>query len=352
MNMQFPKGTHSYKRMKLERGLYQESEASGLTFTEFLATVDGGAYVDPDSALDPFQQQMAVRNLVTSGPRSIQLDAFYEEDNRLLFPEWINRQIREGMSLGKNALRLSDLVAVETEIESGVYEVLVSEIGSEVTPKRVGQGGEFPEVEIKMGDQTIKLAKYGIALSASYEAIRRVKAPVFASTLQKIGFYIGRQMVDDGLTALVNGTGNNDAAEVEQVATAGTLDYSDLVTFDLNFEPFESDFWVAPKQVLQTILNMVEFKDPMAGFTYQQTGDLVSPLGNTLRRYDGTLLSTDRIAGFMHQFGIEKVTERSASLVEVERIINKQIEGTVVSQVVGYAKIDKDATRILDITYV
>ena len=349
--MQFPKGTHSYKRMKLERGLYQEAEASGLTFTEFLATVDGGAYLDPDSALDPFQQQMAVRNLVTSGPRSIQLDAFYEEDNRLLFPEWINRQIREGMSLGKNALRLADLVAVETEIESGVYEVLLSEIGSEVTPKRVGQGGEFPEVEIKMGDQTIKLAKYGIALSASYEAIRRVKAPVFAATLRKIGFYMGRQMVEDGLTALVNGTGNNDAAPVDQVAASGTLAYSDLVTFDLNFEPFECDYWVAPKEVIQTILNMVEFKDPMAGFTYQQTGDLVSPLGNTLRRYDGTLLSTDRLAGFMHQFGIEKVTERSASLVEVERIINKQIEGTVVSQVVGYAKIDKDATRILDITY-
>ena len=351
MNMQHPKGAHSYKRMKLERGLYQEAEARRLTFAEFLGTVDGGAYVDPDSPLDAFQQQMAVRNLVTSGPRSIQLDAFYEEDNRLLFPEWINRQIREGMSLGKHALRLSDLVAVETEIESGVYEVLVSEIGSEVTPKRVGQGGEFPQVEIKMGDQTIKLSKYGIALSASYEAIRRVKAPVFAATMQKIGFYMGRQMVGDGLTALVNGTGNNDAAAVDQVAISGTLDYSDLVTFDLNFEPFECDYWVAPKDVIQTILNMVEFKDPMAGFTYQQTGDLVSPLGNTLRRYDGTLLSTDRVAGFMHQFGIEKVTERSASLVEVERIINKQIEGTVISQVVGYAKIDKDATRILDITY-
>ena len=53
----------------------------------------------------------------------------------------------------------------------------------------------------------------------------------------------------------------------------------------------------------------------------------------------------------MKQFAIEQVTERSASLVEVERIINKQIEGTVISMVVGFAKIDKDATRILDITY-
>ncbi|UCD37853.1 MAG: hypothetical protein JSW54_13695, partial [Fidelibacterota bacterium] len=108
---------------------------------------------------------------------------------------------------------------------------------------------------------------------------------------------------------------------------------------------------VAPKDVIQTILNMVEFKDPQSGFAYQQTGDLITPLGNTLRRYDGTLLSTDRLVGFMREFAIEKVTERSASLVEVERIINKQIEGTVISQVVGFAKIDKDATRILDITY-
>jgi hypothetical protein len=129
------------------------------------------------------------------------------------------------------------------------------------------------------------------------------------------------------------------------------LDYSDLVAFDLDFDPFESDYWVAPKAVIQIVLNMVEFKDPMAGFTYQQTGDLISPLGNTLRRYDGTLLSTDRMVGFMHHFAIEMVSERSASLVEVERIINKQIEGTAISQVVGFAKIDKDSTRVLDINY-
>ena len=340
-----------FKRIQLERDLYQEAESSGMTLTEYLAGLENGAYLDPDSPLDAFQQQLAVRNLVTTGPRAVQLEAFYEEDNRLLFPEWINRQIRDGMSLGKNALRLKDLVSVETEIDSGVYEVLLSEIGSEAAPKRVGQGGEFPEVEIKMGEATIKLAKYGITLSASYEAIRRVKAPVFAATLRKIGFYMGRKLVDDALAALVNGTGNNDAAPVDQVDTSGTLAYSDLVAFDLEFEPFECDTWVAPKEVIQTILNMVEFKDPQAGFAYQQTGDLISPLGNTLRRYDGTLLSTDRIAGFMNRFAIEQITERSASLVEVERIVNKQIEGTVVSLVVGFAKIDKDATRILDIAY-
>ena len=351
MNMSHRDKHIPFKRMKLERGFYQEAEAQGVTFADFLGGVDNGAYCDPESSLDPFQQQLAARNLVTHGPQSIQLETFYEGDSSILFPEWINRQIREGMSLGKNALRLDDLVSVETEIESGVYQVLVSEIGSEAKAKRVGQGGEFPKVEITMGEQTITLGKYGIALSASYEAIRRVKAPIFAATLRKIGFYLGRQMVDDAMTALVNGTGNNDAATVDQVAVTGTLDYSDLVTFDLNFDPFESNFWVAPKAVIATVLNMVEFKDPMAGFTYQQTGDLISPLGNTLRRYDGTLMSTDRIVGFMHQFAIEKVTERSASLVEVERIINKQIEGTVISQVVGYAKLDKDAARVLDITY-
>ena len=341
----------AYKRMKLENGLYEEASVSGLTVTDFLAQVDGGAYADPDSKLDAFQQQLAARNLVTSGPQAVQLDVFYEGDNRLLFPEWINRQIREGMSLGKNALRLADLVSIETEIDSGVYQVLLSEMGSEVTPKRVGQGGEFPMVEIKTGEQTIKLGKYGITLSASYEVIRRVKAPVFAATLRKIGFYMGRQMVDDAITALVNGTGNTDAAPVDQVAVSGTLNYSDLVNFDLDFDPFESNYWVAPKALIQTILNMVEFKDPMAGFNYQQTGELISPLGNTLRRYDGTLLSTDRLVGFMRQFAIEQVTERNASLVEVERIINKQIEGTTVSLVVGFAKIDKDSTRVLDVTY-
>ncbi|MCH7529313.1 MAG: hypothetical protein IH972_07155 [Candidatus Marinimicrobia bacterium] len=339
------------KRMKLELGLYQQAEQRGLSFTDLLGRLDDGAYLDPESALDPFQQQMAVRNLITVGPQAVQLEAFYETDSRFLFPEWINRQVREGMSLGKNALRLSDLVSVETEIDSGVYEVLLSEMGSEVTPKRIGQGGEFPTVEIKTGEQTIKLSKYGIALAASYEAIRRVKAPIFAATLRKIGFYMGRQMVDDAITALVNGTGNNDAAAVDQVAATGTLDYSDLITFDLNFDPFESDYWVAPKDVIKTILNMVEFKDPQSGFTYQQTGDLISPLGNILRRYDGTLLSTDRLVGFMHDFAIEKVTERNASLVEVERIINKQIEGTAISEMVGFAKIDKDATRVLDISF-
>lgn len=340
-----------FKQIKLEKDMYHEAEARGLSFTEYLATIDGGEHVDEQSDLDVFQQQMASRNLVTAGPRAIQLDAFYEENNRLLFPEWINRQVREGMSLGKNALRLEDIVSVETEIDSGVYQVLMSEMGNEVTPKRIGQGGEFPSVEIKTGEQTINLAKYGIALKASYESIRRVKAPIFAATLRKIGFYMGRQMVDDAVTALVNGTGNSDAATVDQVAATGTLTYSDLINFDLNFDPYEADFWVAPRDVIQTILNMVEFKDPLSGFNWQKTGDMVTPIGTTLRRYDGTILSTDRIVGFMRQFAVEKVTERNASLVDVDRIINKQLEETTISQIVGFAKIDKNATRVLDISY-
>ncbi|MEE9466384.1 MAG: hypothetical protein V3W14_12525, partial [Candidatus Neomarinimicrobiota bacterium] len=173
------------KRMKLEQGLYQEAELQSVTFTELLARLDDGSHIDPDSPLDAFQQQMAVRNLITVGPQAVQLEAFYESDSRFLFPEWINRQVREGMSLGKNALRLADVVSVETEIDSGVYEVLLSEMGSEVTPQRIGQGGEFPTVEIKTGEQTIRLSKSGIALAASYEAIRRVKAPIFAATLRK-----------------------------------------------------------------------------------------------------------------------------------------------------------------------
>ncbi len=104
-----------FKQIRLEKDMYREAEARGYSFTEYLATIDGGDHMDHQSDLDVFQQQMAARNLVTAGPRAIQLDAFYEENNRLLFPEWINRQVREGMSLGKNALRLEDIVSVEID---------------------------------------------------------------------------------------------------------------------------------------------------------------------------------------------------------------------------------------------
>ena len=68
-------------------------------------------------------------------------------------------------------------------------------------------------------------------LVASYEAIRFQRLDLFSVTLRQIGAYIARMHLDDAVQVLMNGDGNNNAAEAYEVGsgkiggTAGTLTY-------------------------------------------------------------------------------------------------------------------------------
>ena len=147
---------------------------------------------------------------------------------------------------------------------------------------------------------------------------------------------------------IMNGDGNNNAATVINTDVTGTLDYDDLVKFWAEFSPFEMNTLLCHKTKMRHILTLAEFKDPQAGFKFQSTGELVSPLGSKLVRCDD--VPSDLVLGLDSRFAIEEVVSQPL-MVEFDKIIEQKFEEAVISESIAFAKVIKEASLILDDTF-
>jgi hypothetical protein len=102
---------------------------------------------------------------------------------------------------------------------------------------------------------------------------------------------------------------------------------------------------VFPKSKITTILTMSEFKDAMAGFRFQSTGELVSPIGASLVRSDE--VPTDKVVGMDKRFAAEEVITQPLT-VEYDKIIEQRFEEAVISESIAYAKVIPEAVKVLD----
>ncbi len=125
------------------------------------------------------------------------------------------------------------------------------------------------------------------------------------------------------------------------------LNYDNLVDFWAEMFPYDFMHTVFDKAGIVALLKLTEFKDAFVGFDFQRTGELITPLGAGLSRHDSTLLSQKAFA-IDNRFGIEKVRERGAYLVEADKIIRNQSNEFTISDVVGFSKIFQAASKVLD----
>ena len=131
-------------------------------------------------------------------------------------------------------------------------------------------------------------------------------------------------------------------------ASTGTLAYDDLISLWAQFSPFEMNTIICHVNQMKSILTLDEFKDPMAGYRFQQSGDLFSPLGATLVRSDE--VPTDYVVGLDRRFAIEEVVVQPL-MVEYDKVIEQRFEEAVISESVTYAKMIKEAAAVLDTVF-
>lgn len=335
------------KRIDVTRDTYVEAESKGLTVSELLETGD----YDPSPfacPLDAFERQLAARGLRVGGSHPITVELFLRGAPALL-PEFMMREVRRGMAMRPE---LAGMVGSTSIINSNRYtpfDINSNPDDTKWSLRPVGDGANVPAVIVTERVNSIDVPDYGLALKASYKALRHRTTAQFKVLL----WYIGYRMQVDKLgllvDVLINGDGNNNAATVINTASSGTLAYSDLVTFWSEVHPFEMNTMIASKGQINTILTMNEFKDPLAGFKFQSTGELVSPLGSTLIRSDE--VATDLIIGMDKRFAAEEVITQPLT-VEYDKIIEQRFEEAVISESVAYAKIVSNAVKVLDTVWV
>ena len=340
---------YHFENVKLDKGMYSET---GRSFTGVLEKCDPSEQYKgtPLERLDAFQRQLKRFDIKVKGPDSDPVSKFFATwESAVLFPEYVARAVRQGME--ENNI-LPHMTAAETRVEGMDYRSITSTpTGEEKSLKTVAEGAVIPETSIRAQENLVKLYKRGRMLTASYEAIRYQRLDLFSVTLQQIGAYINRMHAADAVDVLLHGDGNNNAAQVFTVGTdpisgtAGTLSYGALVDFWSQFDPYTMNTLLVGDAAAR-ILKLEEMRDAAAGLSFQGTGRMVTPMGATLLRSSAVPSST--IIGLDRHYALEMVRASDVT-VEYDKLIDRQLERAAITSVSGFAKLFRDASRVLEI---
>ncbi len=329
----------------ISKELYVEADTKGLTLTELLESDE----YDPSgigSPLDAFERQLVLAGVKLAGKSPTTVEQFYQQAPALL-PEFMLREVKKGMSMRPE---LNKLIANTTTIASNSYTpfFINTEDTSKFSMRPIGDGSEVPQLMVTEQNHAVNVVDYGLALKTSYKALRYRTTSQFRVLLWYIGFKIQTDKIGLLVDCIINGDGNNNAATSVNTALTGTLTYDDLITLWSNFSPFEMNTIICHVNQLKSILTLSEFKDPMAGYRFQNSGELFSPLGAGLVRSDE--VPNDLVIGLDNRFAVEEVITQPL-MIEYDKIIDQRFEEAVISESVTYAKILKEAAIVLDTNY-
>ncbi len=331
------------KDVKVEKEAYLEAQSRGISLSELLESEE----YDPspiNSPLDAFERQLLVHNIKVGGRSPITVEMFYQGAPALL-PEFMLREIKNGQKMRHELCRLLASTAQISNSRYTPFYIDVTPAEKKLSLRPIGDMAEIPTISIAEQEHTITVPDYGVTLKTSYKALRSRTTAQFKVLLWYIGFRLQADKMGLVVSTIINGDGNSNPAGVVNTATSGSLAYADLITLWNEFFPFEMNTIVCHNSLLRTILTLDEFKDPMAGFNFQKTGELISPLGSTLIRCDD--VPADMVIGLDNRFAIEEVITQPL-MVEYDKVIEQKLEEAVISESVAYAKVIKEASLVLD----
>ena len=337
-----------FDSIRLEKGMYRES---GKSFAQVLESLDPSENYTGTAleGTDAFQRQLKRFDIHARGAYSDPVEKFFRTaESSVLFPEYIARAVKQGME--ENDV-LPKIVATTTTIDAMDYRSVFS-AASEDDKKlmQVAEGASIPATEIRSKSNLVKLNKRGRMLVASYEAIRFQKLDLFSVTLRQIGAYIQKMHLQDAVDVLVNGDGNNNAAEVLTIGTSplsgtkGTLTYAQLVEFWSQFEPYTMNALLASGDAMVKMLKLTELQNPLTGLNFQGTGKLSAPMGAELLR--AACVPSGKLIGLDRRYALEMVQAGEVS-VEYDKLIDRQLERAAITSISGFGKIMPEAAKVL-----
>ncbi len=337
-----PVDLHRAADISVDRQLYVEAEARGLTLSELLESDE----YDPSSGgstLDAFERQLALAGVRLGGKSPTTVEQFYQQGPTLL-PEFMLREVKKGMAMRGE---LKSLVANSTAVASNKYTPFFIDTSdaSKFSLRPVGEGADIPQLLVTEQNHAVNVTDYGLALKTSYKALRYRTTSQFRVLLLYIGFRLQSDKIGMLVNTLINGDGNDNAATVINSASSGTLSYDDLIKLWSEFSPFEMNTVICHIDQMKAILGLNEFKDPLAGYRFQKTGELFNPLGATLVRSDE--VPTDSVIGLDKRFAVEEVITQPL-MIEYDKVIEQRFEEAVISESVSYAKVIREAAVVLD----
>lgn len=396
------------KAQDLLRGMspdvYRSAFSKGMSLSAYLEQEDPSEGYD--DGLDTFGRLLKEANLmVRSDPNrgyyADTFEAFYEnEHTRALIPEFVRRvwyRVATGQDPSTRAsassftsleqpygsvanpffdsaqpriqqlqpvLPLSEFVTLTTPIRGDAYRAFYL---TEPTNKndyrltRIAEGAEIPRVKLVGGQHMTRLHKYGRALEATYEVLRRQRIDMIALHIARMAIQAETDKVATAIDVMINGDGNSNTAAtsynlttLDAAASAGTLTLKGWLNFKLQWlNPYRITTAVAQvPMALQAMLLSTGSANIPLSVAFPNSFGGMRPL-NQSGLSDGVGFGwtsdapSNKIVGWDNRFALERVYEVGSDINEIERFVMRQTQALTMSEVEGYNCLDPNSVKVL-----
>ena len=354
----------------LNDNLYRQAHSQEMTLSMYLESLDP----TPEGCkLDAFERLLKEAGIITQSiPEknifSSKVEAFYRtNENKVLFPEYVARTLVQAMT---EFPILNYLVAVRTPIDSNVHKASYLDLNDPKNKKalemrRVTEAADLPVAKLRLGESAITLYKYGRAVEASYEALRRMSLDIFNIHIREIGAKAAGNKVAEILAVIKDGDGNNNPATIYKASELDSSFTSALtrtawIKFLLKFYPYGCDTVVSDEDGLIQILEVLfpkadvasKMDELLAGGLQVRTTLPQNLVNNVTLLYSPDVAKINgktAIYGLNRETTIEEIFEVGSTISEADKFIKNQTQILTVSENSGFRKILKNTSAILTI---
>lgn len=260
------------------------------------------------------------------------------------------------------AIPLSELVAMTTPISGDTYRSFyLTYDAAQLRRYRVGESAEIPIADIVGGDNNIRLKKYGRALRASYEELRRMRIDKLAWFIRLAAVQAEVDKVSAAITVLISGDGNSNSVPVtwdlngDFGGTLQTLDVNSWLWFK---KKFVQPYMLTTALMTEAIsLDLEQLNIGSANLLLNVNPQI--PGAGSLRAINATAdgirygwtsdVGTWQILALDARLALEQVVEIGGNISETERFITNQTQVMTMTEVMGFSILDSNAVKILDL---
>lgn len=358
------------EKINVQAADIEAAAAEGVSLSNYLNNKYSNIVEKFNGELDAFDIALLSKGIIVKdnlefGIQSSSMMKFFTTDeNRALFPEFVIRQLRQISGMPSI---INDLVASTRVINGDSAKQIVLDLSNtpagkknkqSLKKRRIAEGANIPVAELKLGETSIKIYKYGIGVKATYEVLRRTTIDMFRKQMELVSVQASYDEVGAVIDVVLNGDGNTNpavvykASELNPAAVEGKLDEITLVKFLVKQAPFNYDTIIVDEEIytqICTILmdkNLTNAVNPKVSFEFPQ--GLLSNL-KVIYSEDLELTSEGKhqILGLSKNYAIEKTIEAGSTINEVSKTVENQTQLAVMTENAGFNKIDSRASAIL-----
>ncbi len=282
--------------------------------------------------------------------------------NSLSNPYADNPQARWDTNLAP-AIPLDAVVGATTGIDRRTYRAFyLTSSATQTRMKRVAEGSDLPKAKINGGDREISLYKYGVSLEMTYEQMREMRIDVVTRMLQRMAIQAEVDKLDTVIDVLINGDGNSGTAatnynltSLDAAASAGTLTLKGWLAFK---KKLANPYFLNTALMQEAVSLQLELLSTgnaniplatLAGANSYGSLQRINATGDAVNYGWTTAIGALLILGFDKRLAVERVFQVGANVQEMQKFINNQTEVMTMSETEGYAIMDGNAAKTLNV---